>query len=165
MGERTLVDGYANGWLVTPKGPGTLAVDLRWQPQRLVWAGLAVSGITLVAIALLLLRSRRETAGLESPPTLEWASDRPGLMRAGLVAATVGVGTYAVATRNVAALAGLLTLAAGVVPRGRLLLVAAAPAALIVSRSDGRPALAWLAVAALAADLLLEATSSAQPDP
>jgi hypothetical protein len=68
----------------------------------------------------------------------------------------VGVGTFAVATPTVALLAAALTAAAGVVPRGRLLLVAAAPAALVVSRVDQRPSLAWLAVAALAAALLLE---------
>jgi hypothetical protein len=50
-----------------------------------------------------------------------------------------------------------VTVAAGIVPRGRLLLVATAPAALALSRFEARPSWAWLALGALAADLLLEA--------
>ncbi|MGK2949772.1 MAG: hypothetical protein ACSLFP_14470, partial [Acidimicrobiales bacterium] len=51
-----------------------------------------------------------------------------------------------------------LALLAGVVPGARLLLLDGAPAALLLSRIDvSRPSVAWLAVALLAADLILEA--------
>ena len=39
IGGSTLVDGYANGWLVTPAN-GTVKVHLTWTPQRTVWGSL-----------------------------------------------------------------------------------------------------------------------------
>ncbi len=65
VGERQLVNGFANGWLVTPKGAGTLTMSLRWTPQRVVWIGFAVSAIAILAcIALLVVtwRRRRDAA-------------------------------------------------------------------------------------------------------
>jgi len=58
LGAPRLVDGYANGWLVNPTA-ATVTIHLRWTPQRLVWAGIALSlfGI-LVCIALAIRRPR-----------------------------------------------------------------------------------------------------------
>jgi arabinofuranan 3-O-arabinosyltransferase len=161
VGDRQLVDGYANGWLVTPDGPGTLSVDLRWRPQRLVWAGLAASAVTLAAVAVILWRTRgRPAPDLSAAPRPMWRTPwvaGPGLPWVVASAVLVGGGSLAVATPAVAVVGAALTVIAGLAPGGRLLLVAAAPAALVLSRLDARPSLAWLAVAALAADLLLEA--------
>ena len=71
VGPRTLVDGYANGWVLTPEGPGTVTVRLRWEPQRLVWAGMAASGIAVLACVLILVRRRpRAVTSLRAVPML-----------------------------------------------------------------------------------------------
>ena len=51
LGPPTMVDGYANGWLVDPSrfGP-TFRVSLRWTPQRIVWIALGVSGAALALL-------------------------------------------------------------------------------------------------------------------
>ena len=55
----TLVDGYANGWQVTPHTT-SFGVTLTWTPQRVIWIALAVSALTmLVCVALVLWRRRR----------------------------------------------------------------------------------------------------------
>ena len=59
-GAPTLVDGYANGWRITPPpGGGPLAVTLTWTPQRLVWLGLGVSAVAVVACLVLIVIDRR----------------------------------------------------------------------------------------------------------
>ena len=58
VGPRTLVDGYANGWVVTPDGAGPVSVRLRWEPQRLVWVGLAASGVAVLACVVIVVRRR-----------------------------------------------------------------------------------------------------------
>jgi hypothetical protein len=42
LGGSELVDGYANGWLVTPT-PKSFDVTMEWTPQRQVWAALWLS--------------------------------------------------------------------------------------------------------------------------
>lgn len=55
LGEPTLINGYANGWLIDPGVDGAdVTVDIVWAPQRLVWIGLALSGIA-VALCLFLV--------------------------------------------------------------------------------------------------------------
>jgi hypothetical protein len=64
LGSPTLIDGYANGWLIDPAVTGsTFVVDITWAPQKSVWAGLAVSApwvIGLCVAALVLTRRRRQ---------------------------------------------------------------------------------------------------------
>lgn len=66
LGAATMVDGYANGWLVDPARTGAdFTVTLRWTPQRVVWFAIYVSGFALVALAalaLVLWRRDRHTA-------------------------------------------------------------------------------------------------------
>ena len=67
LGAPVVVDGYANGWLVQPNRiGGSLTIELRWTPQQLVWAGLALSGVAIVTcIALIVLSpGRRRAAAL-----------------------------------------------------------------------------------------------------
>jgi hypothetical protein len=62
LGPPQLVDGYANGWLVTPKVAGhDMVISLEWRPQRLVWAALIVSATALVVCVLLACWPRRAT--------------------------------------------------------------------------------------------------------
>ena len=69
----------------------------------------------------------------------------------------VGVGTIAVASPAVAAVASTGAMAAALVPVGSRGLLLLAPVALLVSRVGPRPSVAWLAVAVLGADLLVGA--------
>lgn len=63
LGSPTLIDGFANGWLIDPAVTGSaFTVDITWAPQKFVWAGLAVSALWLIALcaaALVLTRRRR----------------------------------------------------------------------------------------------------------
>ena len=63
LGAPTLVDGFANGWQVRPSSAGTLEVSLRWTPQQVVWVGIALSIVSIVAclvVVVMTWRSRRE---------------------------------------------------------------------------------------------------------
>ncbi len=62
LGAPRLVDGYANGWLVTPT-TASFDVHLSWTPQRRVWIALALSSAGVLLCLGLVLRRRRE-AGL-----------------------------------------------------------------------------------------------------
>ncbi|HEX7165773.1 MAG TPA: alpha-(1-_3)-arabinofuranosyltransferase family protein [Acidimicrobiales bacterium] len=62
LGPPVLVSGYANAWLLDPAvvGDGPVDVTLRWRPQRLVEAALAVSALgALICIALVAWPRRR----------------------------------------------------------------------------------------------------------
>ena len=52
LGDPTAIDGYANGWRVTPD---CVSVDFAFGPQRLALAGYAVSALGCLAMAALLL--------------------------------------------------------------------------------------------------------------
>jgi hypothetical protein len=66
LGPPVLVDGYANGWRIEPTG-APLDVRLRWEPQRRIWQGLAVSAAALLLCLFILLvsflRSGRGSGG------------------------------------------------------------------------------------------------------
>ncbi len=71
LGESTLVNGYANGWRVRPRGSEPIMVELEWVPQRTVNLALAVSAVAVMAclgIGLIgLVRRRRATRGVAPP--------------------------------------------------------------------------------------------------
>ncbi len=72
LGPSTLVDGYANGWLLDPAVLGTgFTATIAWAPQRLVWGALAVSGLTIAAlVAIVVATSRRPRALAPGATTL-----------------------------------------------------------------------------------------------
>jgi arabinofuranan 3-O-arabinosyltransferase len=70
LGPPQLVDGYANGWLVTPAST-TLTVHLEWTPQRLVWIGLAISAAAVVVCSIIVVRGRRAPAMVTAGPVLD----------------------------------------------------------------------------------------------
>lgn len=66
LGPSELVDGFANGWQVTPsqvalakRHGGTLDVTITWEPQHRVWLALAVSSLVLAGCIVLAWRPRR----------------------------------------------------------------------------------------------------------
>ena len=138
LGPPQLVDGYANGWLVTPTS-SSFGVALRWTAQTKVWYGLGISAIAALICLLLVLspgalrlaRSRGSAAGLrrywrDPLPFLQapWARDR-GRAPPWRTAVAVVV-SAALAAFLVSPLAGAIVLAAtllaALVPRGRTLL-------------------------------------------
>ena len=165
LGARQLVDGYANGWLVTPDAEGRFTIDLRWAPQQLVAVGGAVSSLAVLACGALLILHRRRPHPVPLPPLsappsiMGWSGPGTPLARgeAAVVAMLVGAGTIAVAPPAVAVVASTGALAAALLPVGSRGLLLLAPVALLVSRVGPRPSVAWLAVAVLGADLLVGA--------
>jgi len=68
LGTSMLIDGYANGWLVSGAAArGTRVFDLTWTPQRVVDAALVVSALGLVvSIALVALPASLLSAAWDS---------------------------------------------------------------------------------------------------
>jgi hypothetical protein len=137
VGGSTLVDGYANGWLVDPPS-GSFGVTLKWKPQEKVWIALAVSAVALVLCLVLALRRRR----LPTPPKDD---DEDALAFENPLVATgtrAGVGRVVVGALAVAVIGALLSawwvgLVAGALvaivarwPKARLLISLGAPLAL-----------------------------------
>jgi hypothetical protein len=62
LGTPTLVDGFANGWLVETPNAEPIAVSLEWTPQRRVWIAIVISlagAVSCIAIAAVAWRRRR----------------------------------------------------------------------------------------------------------
>jgi hypothetical protein len=79
LGEPTLINGYANGWLIDPGDADELSVSVEWKPQRLVWIGLVLSTIGVLACVALIgfdVRRRRVPAVVEagSPMRPTWSA-------------------------------------------------------------------------------------------
>ncbi|QXC62111.1 DUF3367 domain-containing protein [Aquihabitans sp. G128] len=144
LGAPTLVDGYANGWQV-PAGQ-TISVHLEWTPQKVVWASLAASALSILAALVLVLWPRRRPAGAESE--LGWIplDARPSMPRAlrlsrvlryagptpsrfALVATTLGGLAFGAAMMGpgYGLLLGAVALVALRVPRARPLLTLGGP--------------------------------------
>ena len=146
LGSATLIQGFANGWELDAT-PGTVHVTLEWGPQNVVWAGIGISIVGVLAcLAILLvpvvLRRRRHPRGTgpaaDQPLALD-GPDRPGSRRVALVA---GGGTALFAALNL--------------PRDRVLLSLVLAVALgiatgaVVRWGRGQNALGWVAPVALA---------------
>ncbi len=130
-GRPMLVDGYANGWRIIPTA-ADFDVHLAWAPQQLVWRALAVSGTALVSGAVLLVvtarRRRRTVRGPAAQPDLPMfeplasRAARVPVAIAVVLAAAVALASLVLVNPVASIATGVGTLAAMVVPRGRLLL-------------------------------------------
>ena len=74
LGPPELIDGYANGWLVTPSAPGRpVNLTLDWTPQHTVWLAIVLSAAAaLVCLGLIVAttrsgRRRRDGAPVPTP--------------------------------------------------------------------------------------------------
>ncbi|HEY5335990.1 MAG TPA: hypothetical protein VIJ71_08215, partial [Mycobacteriales bacterium] len=145
QGEAQLVDGYANGWLVTPTS-STFDVALRWTAQTKVWIGVAISAITLLICVLLVLRPKRVLFGRPTTPVARGDESLPYLvppwhrdagrrsLRRTAVAVLIAAGTAALLiTPLVGLIVLVMTLVAVLMPRGRTLLRVGSVATLAVS--------------------------------
>uniref|UniRef100_UPI0021BF5946 alpha-(1->3)-arabinofuranosyltransferase domain-containing protein n=1 Tax=Frankia gtarii TaxID=2950102 RepID=UPI0021BF5946 len=147
-GTPRLVDGYANGWRVTPTA-AAFTVTLTWAPQQIVRYSLVLSAVTVVFfLALLLLTTRRarrrvaaaHAAGAAMPepdlPTVDPWSIRPARVdRRTTAGAVVGAGLLAtvLVSVNAGIVVALATAIALLAPRGRWLTRVGPAACLAVS--------------------------------
>ncbi len=69
VGDRTLVNGYTNGWRITPHDAGTLTINLRWAPEGLVWWGIGISVLAIVVCLVLALRRRGSSSRRSRRPS------------------------------------------------------------------------------------------------
>jgi len=176
-GRRTVVDGYANGWLVTPDGAGEVRLTATWTPQRWVWLGLGASlaGV-LACLAIVVATSRRRgpatpvgVAAAPTPTTGDGDPDagtlvpldrsvRPLGRTEAATAAAVGVGVALASRWWIGVLAAAVALVVGRWPAASWAVAVAAPTVLGVARFGHRPELGWaalaLVVAAVAADVV-----------
>jgi len=137
LGPPTVIDGYANGWLVKPDARGRdVAVDLEWTPQRRVWVMLPISALGLLLCLALALANPGRRRALDSAPQPRlvppWRHRGSRPRRATTAAVTAGVAlvTTLVAGPPTGVLVGGLTLAALLVPRARALVTLGAVGAL-----------------------------------
>jgi hypothetical protein len=186
LGPSRVVDGGANGWLVTPPaGGGPIAVSLTWRPQQTVRLGLAVSAVAAIvcgiAIAVGGRRERAASAVARPGPTLlnplAGAADRLGGAATVVVTAFVGAlaaaviqpawaipiaAATAVSARRPGARAVLTVGAvgavvlAGMVTLGRVLISHPSPGFGWVTRFEPANRVALAAVVLLVADALVE---------
>ena len=59
LGTPSLVDGFANGWLVEPSPDGPTTFSLEWEPQRMVRKALLASLLAALACLVATVRGRR----------------------------------------------------------------------------------------------------------
>lgn len=88
-GARTLVDGYANAWLIAPNGNGPLSIRLTWAPQRTIWAAITLSALAAaVCLAIVTLTWRRRN---EIPDSLPRRRSSFGLVATVVLVAAIAV--------------------------------------------------------------------------
>jgi hypothetical protein len=150
VGGSTLVNGFANGWLVQPR-TASFDVTLKWTPQNRIWIALVISAAALLVCVFLVLRRRSRgalsDAPSDAPSDVTWDAQEEDaepvfanpLVAAGvrpstrsLVAGPVFAGVVgAVLVRGwVGVVAAVCVLAVLLRPRLRPLLTIGAPAAL-----------------------------------
>ena len=147
LGPPTVIDGYANGWLL-PAGADPLTVELRWTPQRVVFGGLIASGLAVIAclvVVVIGLRRRRRpravtlTPAGEQPaafrPSVLWRSDgAPPSVRAAVITVLLATALSAAVIGPAAGIVvGAVTLAVLRVRRARALTVLGPAVALATS--------------------------------
>ncbi|MEX0768716.1 MAG: alpha-(1-_3)-arabinofuranosyltransferase family protein [Microthrixaceae bacterium] len=137
LGPPRLINGYANGWLVDPSKVGQdTTVSISWGPQKLVWAGLGISGFgLLVCVALAIFGGRRrhlgpsgESAAIMAEMTPHYSSpllaDGPVLGATAALVTTFCSGLLAVFVAGpwVGVVVAVLTLSATRLARGQIVL-------------------------------------------
>ena len=86
-----LIDGFANGWLVTQAHGASepIGLHLRWTPQRLVRLSLGLSLIAAVGCLLVSWRGRRDIGPRSLEPSRLLPAHRPRTKSVGMVTATL----------------------------------------------------------------------------
>src|SRR2546423_3798952 len=94
LGAPQLVDGYANGWRVTP-AKDAFDIAIEWTPQRQVWAALWISLVAALAcIAIVALTWRRRVTAFatleDADVALAWIAPRATATRSRWIAPLIG---------------------------------------------------------------------------
>ncbi len=147
VGGSTLVNGYANGWLVTPT-TRSFDITLKWTPQNRVWISIVISVVVVLLCLFLAFRRRRKhkrddaraaVFGAQFDGEAKPASplvatgvraSLPALIGGPLLAFAVGA---SLARLWVGLVTGAVVLAVLLRPRLRFLLTFGAPAALVLA--------------------------------
>jgi hypothetical protein len=143
LGPPQLVDGYANGWLISTPA-ATVHVHLEWKPQRLVWICLFLSLLGAILCLVLAIRRPRVVADTTVedplPEPFAWRTfvrfegrDIPTMRTALAMAAIAGVLTAAVVGPIAGAVTAVVALWAARRHRARWLLAIGAPALLALA--------------------------------
>ncbi len=158
LGTSTVINGYANGWMVDPSvvGPDTV-ITMKFAPQRMVWVALGLSGVgVLICLVLLFLpggsaRRRRSGSAPEevdadqvgparertmvvrsvNPFAVEGSPLSPG--RSMLIALATAITTFVFMGWAVGLAVGLVTTAALALPRGRVFMRILAAASFVAA--------------------------------
>jgi arabinofuranan 3-O-arabinosyltransferase len=114
LGAPQLVDGYANGWLISTPA-STVHVHLNWTPQRRVWIALVLSALgVVICLVLVVRRPRTHPLAVDDPQPepITWKTfarsrgrDEPSLS----LTLLVGVCSGLVAAAVIGPVAGLVT--------------------------------------------------------
>lgn len=181
LGPPQVIDGYANGWLLTPT-TSDATVELRFTPQKRVDLALLLSAISLLPTLGLAIRRPRGSTSTDRPIGFapEPGDGPPGPRARLLAPLLVGVGSWAIAGLPIAVALTILTALATRRERFRWMLraapavllgVAALGAVALAIRHDLPPGIEWVAdlqpmhpialaaVLALAAQVVLELVS------
>lgn len=196
QGSATLVNGYANGWLIDPHGASSLDISLRWTPQRVIWVALALSALAmLLCFAIVLWPMRHHLApvaddsSIGSDPKaslpqpfrlarlLTYSGPTPALRTAILFAGLSAIAWASIIDWRAGLITGIAAFLGARFARARPLLTIGAPAAYALAAcyqilfqfvTKRPPAfewskyvervhpLAWLSVALLVSDVLLD---------
>ncbi len=155
LGPPQLIDAFANGWYVPAGPPGVMVVHLNWTPQRVIWAALGVSGVSILACVLVVVvpearaLRRRRRPGREPAAPPERLRLHPASIGALLGRPAPGAPSSAPAWRTLLEVAlgwGLLT---ALVTRPAIGAVAAVAVVLAGRWLPGRAVLRAAAVVAL----------------
>ena len=168
FGPRTMVDGYANGWLVTPDGAGEARLALQWTPQRTQWVAFAVSSAAIALCAWLVLRRRKPTdlGSQRDGPTLAWPRPQrvpsPRLWRALF---GVGIGSAVVGRVWVAVIVVATTIVGSWLYRVRIAAIVAAPGLILLARVIEQPDLVWVPLAWLVFEVTTRSGAETTDEP
>jgi len=104
LGEPVLVNGFANGWLVSDPPAAASAFTVEWTPQRIVWVALGISAIGVVLVLACMVIGRRQrlhrvrSSVLPELPTadwLPWSAPSTAMLSAGWPTTLIGAGVVA----------------------------------------------------------------------
>lgn len=143
LGTPVLVDGYANGWYIEPKGETNFNIDLVWKPQGTVnaalWISLLASLLCVGIITTSIIRRRKSSglnkysASLDSPSLREIHTRKISIPKRSRVLLTIGmtVGAGAVIAPWVGIVVGIASWFASNAKRSRSIIRFAPPVLLI----------------------------------
>ncbi|MEE9416197.1 MAG: hypothetical protein V3V01_13005, partial [Acidimicrobiales bacterium] len=96
LGPPTLVDGFANGWLIDPaETDSPIEVRIEWTPQRQIWIALALTAAAVLICVVLLLLGLRERCGPRADDPRLASTPQSGANKGHIIAGAIGVFLFA----------------------------------------------------------------------